>query len=228
MAPRPQGPGAVEGMLTVDEVAAMVATGELDTVVVAFCDMQGRLVGKRIQGEYFVDSVVRGGVEACVYLLADDMEMEPVRGYQIANPSSGYGDLSLKCDMDTLRRIPWLEGTALVLCDIALQDGTPVHEAPRQVLLDQYQRAYDLGYTLFTASELEFYVYRETYREAREAGYSGLEPLSSYNSDYHVLASTYAEPLIRTRAKIDLFIKGRFGVLAGAKPAKKRKAAKKA
>src|SRR6266581_9674731 len=116
--PRPGGPGAVRGMLTLEQLEGEVADGAIDTVVAAFTDMQGRLMGKRIQGEYFLEEVSSHGVEGCNYLLALDMEMDPVPGYQMANWEKGYGDFGISPDMGTLRRIPWLDATALVLCDV--------------------------------------------------------------------------------------------------------------
>jgi len=186
-------------MLTVEELRADVETGAVDTVVVAFADMQGRLVGKRLHGEFFLDAhVVTEGVEGCAYLLALDMEMEPVQGYEIANWESGYGDFVLVPDLTTLRRIPWLEATVLVLCDIAWHDGSPVAPSPRQILRRQVERAAALGYEAMFASELEFYLLRETYAEAHAKGYRDLTPSVPYILDYHVLAATYDEPFIRT------------------------------
>src|SRR5215212_11576414 len=158
---RPGGPGTLHGMLSLDELRQEVSTGSIDTVVAAFTDMQGRLVGKRIQGEYFVEDVVDHGIEGCDYLLALDMEMDPVPGYEMANWESGYGDFRIVPDLETLRRIPWLDRTALVLCDVADHHGSPVAPSPRQVLIAQYDRARAMGYTPMFASELEFYLYKE-------------------------------------------------------------------
>ena len=185
-------------MLSLDELRAEVESGAIDTVIVAFTDMQGRLLGKRLHGEFFLDEhVVANGVEGCNYLLALDMEMDPVPGYEIANWERGYGDFALVPDLATLRRIPWLEATALVLCDVAWHDGSPVAPSPRQVLKRQVERAAELGYTPMLGSELEFYLFRETYAEAHEKGYRDLTPSVPYILDYHILASTYDEPLIR-------------------------------
>ena len=144
-------------MLTLDELRSAVEDGSIDTVVVAFTDMQGRLMGKRMHGEYFLDDVGDHGAEGCNYLLALDMEMEPVPGYSIASWERGYGDFSLRPDLGTLRRIPWLEATALVLCDIEWHDGSPVAPSPRQVLRAQIERARERGYEAMFGSELEFY-----------------------------------------------------------------------
>ncbi len=167
--------------------------GTIDTVVTAFTDMQGRLFGKRIQAEYFLDDVVEHGVEGCNYLLALDMEMDPIPGYEMANWEGGYGDFAIVPDMATLRRIPWLDRTALVLCDVANHDGSPVVASPRQVLIAQYERAHGMGFTPMFASELEFYLYKDSYAEAHEKGYSGLTPTIPYILDYHILATTMDE-----------------------------------
>src|SRR4051812_16028967 len=195
--PRPGGPGTVRGMLTVDELRKEIEAGTIDTVVTAFTDMQGRLIGKRIQGEYFVEDVIDHAIEGCNYLLALDMEMEPVPGYEMANWERGYGDFAIVPDFSTLRRIPWLEGTALVLCDVAWEDGKPVVASPRQILIEQYERAHAMGFMPMFASELEFYLYRESYEEAAEKGYRDLTPTIPYILDYHVLATTRDEPFVR-------------------------------
>jgi glutamine synthetase len=180
-------------MLSLDELRKEVEGGTIDTVVAAFTDMQGRLFGKRIHGEYFLDEVVTHGIEGCNYLLALDMEMDPVPGYEMANWESGYGDFGIAPDLATLRRIPWLDRTALVLCDVVEHDGSPVVASPRQVLIAQYERANALGYTPMFASELEFYLYGESYVEAHEKDYSGLTPTIPYILDYHILATTRDE-----------------------------------
>jgi glutamine synthetase len=185
-------------VLTLHELQAAVSDGSIDTVVVAFCDMQGRLLGKRLHGRFFVDQgIAEQGVEGCTYLLAIDMEMDPVPGYEIASWDLGYGDFVLKPDLATLRRIPWLEATALVLSDVAWHDGSPVEPSPRQVLKRQVERAADLGFTAMLGSELEFNIFRETYAEAHGKGYRDLTPSVPYILDYHILAATYDEPLIR-------------------------------
>jgi glutamine synthetase len=192
-APRPGGPGGTSGMLSLDDLNKEVAEGTIDTVVTAFTDMQGRLFGKRIQADYFLDDVVEHGVEGCNYLLALDMEMDPVPGYEMANWEGGYGDFAIVPDLDTLRRVPWLDRTALVLCDVANHDGSPVVASPRQMLIAQYERAGEMGYTPMFASELEFYLYKESYGEAHEKDYRGLNPTIPYILDYHVLATTMDE-----------------------------------
>jgi glutamine synthetase len=192
-APRPGGPGGDAGMLSLDDLRKAGEDGSIDTVVAAFTDMQGRLFGKRIQIEFFLDEVASDGVEGCNYLLALDMEMEPLPGYEMANWESGYGDFGIQPDMATLRRIPWLDRTALVLCDVVNHDGSPVVASPRQVLIAQYERAAEMGYTPNFASELEFYLYKESYAEAHEKDYGGLTPTIPYILDYHILATTMDE-----------------------------------
>jgi glutamine synthetase len=185
-------------MLTLGELESAVSDGSIDTVVVAFTDMQGRLMGKRMHAAYFVEeNVGEHGAEGCNYLLALEMEMDPVPGYAIASWERGYGDFSLRPDLDTLRRIPWLEATALVLCDVALHDGTPVGPSPRQVLKSQVERARELGFTPRFGSELEFFLLRETYAEAHAKHFRDLTPSVPYILDYHVLATSYDEPFIR-------------------------------
>ncbi len=185
-------------MLSVEELRGAAERGEIDTVVVAFTDMQGRLLGKRLHVEFFLDEVAAGHpVEGCNYLLALEMEMEPVPGYAIASWEQGYGDFELVPDLTTLRRLPWLEATALVLCDVAWHDGSPVQPSPRQVLRAQVERAAALGFTPMLGSELEFYLLKQTYEEAHAMHYRGLTPSVPYILDYHILATTYDEPFIR-------------------------------
>ena len=185
-------------MLTTKELEQGAADGSIDTVVVAFTDMQGRLMGKRLHANYFLDGdISEHGVEGCNYLLALEMEGDPVPGYEMASWERGYGDLRLVPDMATLRRIPWLEGTALVLADVAWLDGSPVAPSPRQVLKRQLERAADLGYTAMFGSELEFFLLQETYEEAHAKHYQDLTPSVPYILDYHILAATYDEPFIR-------------------------------
>jgi len=185
-------------MLTLAELKSEVESGAIDTVVVAFTDMQGRLMGKRLHGEFFVEETEAGHpVEGCNYLLAVEMEMDPVPGYEIASWEQGYGDFALTPDLATLRRIPWLEGTALVLADVGWHDESPVAPSPRQVLRAQIERAEARGLTPMAGSELEFYLLKETFAEAHAKGYTGLTPSVPYILDYHVLATTYDEPLLR-------------------------------
>src|SRR3954467_1220551 len=180
-------------MLSLDELTGEAESGAIDTVVAAFTDMQGRLFGKRIQIEYFLDEVVEHGVEGCDYLLALDTEMEPVPGHAMHNCERGYGDFGSAPDMSTLRRIPWLDRTALVLCDVVNHDGSPVVASPRQVLIAVYEKAREAGFTPYPASALEFYLYKEGCAEAWEKGYKDLTPTIPYSLDYHILATTMDE-----------------------------------
>jgi len=191
-------PKTAKAPLTKEELAHEIETGAIDTVVVAFTDMQGRLMGKRVDGDHFMSTAAHGeAVEGCNYLLALDMEMDPVPGYAIANWESGYGDFDLHPDMGTLRKIPWLEATALVLSDVAWHDGKPVRPSPRQVLKAQVDRARALGYEPMVGSELEFYLFKETFAEAHAKRYHDLTPSVPYILDYHVLATSYDEPFLR-------------------------------
>jgi glutamine synthetase len=185
-------------MLTREELVEAVGSGEIDTVVVAFTDMQGRLLGKRLHAEFFLEELeAEHPMEGCNYLLALEMEMDPVPGYEIASWERGYGDFAVVPDLATLRRIPWLEATALVLGDVTWHDGSPVQASPRQVLRAQLERAAALGFTPMVGSELEFYLLRETFSEAHAKGYRDLTPSVPYILDYHVLATTYDESLLR-------------------------------
>jgi glutamine synthetase len=180
-------------MLSVDDMRKAGEAGEIDTVVAAFTDMQGRLFGKRINVEYFLDETVEHGIEGCNYLLALDMEMDPVPGYDMANWEKGYGDFAIVPDLQTLRQVPWLDRTAMVLCDVANHDGSPVVASPRQVLSAQYERAREMGFTPMMASELEFYLYKESYAEVHAKDYKDLTPTIPYILDYHILATTMDE-----------------------------------
>src|SRR5262249_45962926 len=183
-------------MLSLEELKKAGDKGTIDTVVTAFTDMQGRLFGKRIEIEYFLSEAVGHGVEGCNYLLALDMEMEPVPGYEMANWEKGYGGFGIKPDMTTLRRIPWLDRTPLGIAHGRNEDGSPVSPSPRQILIAQYERAAEMGFSPFAASELEFYLYKESYAEAWEKGYANLTPTIPYILDYHILATTMDENII--------------------------------
>src|SRR5438094_2907132 len=184
-------------MLRLEELRGEVERGAIDTVVCAFTDMQGRLLGKRVEASFFVDECAEHGLEGCNYLLALDMEMTPGPGYAMASWERGYGDFHLQPDLATLRRLPWLEGTALVLCDVAWEDGSPVVASPRQVLRAQVERARAAGLEPMVGSELEFYLLKESYAEAHANHFLDLTPSVPYILDYHVLATTYDEGLIR-------------------------------
>ena len=181
-----------------DDLRSLVESGAVDTVLVAFPDQQGRLVGKRVVGQYFLDVVAEGSMEACNYLLAVDVDMTPLPGYQAFNWDQGYGDLSAVPDLETLRLLPWLERTALVLCDVVdEQDRTPIDVAPRSILKAQEARAAALGLTVNIGAELEFFLFKDSYAEAATKRYHGLVPHSDVIEDYHILQTTRDEYLIR-------------------------------
>ncbi|MFF0538603.1 gamma-glutamylethanolamide synthetase GlnA4 [Streptomyces coelicoflavus] len=183
--------------LGVEELHALVAAGDIDTVVLAFPDMQGRLQGKRFAARFFLDEVLAHGTEGCNYLLAVDADMNTVDGYAMSSWDRGYGDFALHADMATLRRLPWNEGTAMAVADLAWEDGSPVLAAPRQILRRQLERLAGHGYTAQAGTELEFIVFRDTYEHAWDANYRGLTPANQYNVDYSVLGTGRVEPLLR-------------------------------
>jgi glutamine synthetase len=183
--------------LSVEELHTLVAGGEIDTVVLAFPDMQGRLQGKRFAARFFLDDVLAHGTEGCNYLLAVDTEMNTVDGYAMSSWDRGYGDFAMRPDLSTLRRVPWNEGTAMLIADLAWNDGSPVVAAPRQILRRQLERLAELGYTAKVGTELEFIVFKDTYEQAWDAGSKGLTPANPYNIDYSVLGTGRIEPLLR-------------------------------
>ncbi|MFF9141104.1 glutamine synthetase family protein [Streptomyces albogriseolus] len=183
--------------LAVEELHALVVGGEIDTVVLAFPDMQGRLQGKRFAARFFLDEVLHHGTEGCNYLLAVDADMNTVDGYAMSSWETGYGDFAMYPDLDTLRRVPWNEGTAMVVADLAWADGSPVAAAPRQILRRQLDRLAALGHTAQAGTELEFIVFKNTYEQAWDSGYRGLTPANRYNVDYSVLGTGRVEPLLR-------------------------------
>src|SRR5581483_91680 len=184
-------------MLSLGQLEELIASGDIDTVVVGFADMQGRLVGKRVSARLFTEEVAKHGAECCNYLLAVDVDMDTVAGYAMSSWDTGYGDMVMTPDFSTLRRIPWLPGTALVLADLFATDGKPVAVAPRSVLARQIDRLARRGLVPYVGTELEFMVFENTYREAWALGYRGLTPASDYNVDYAIHASTRMEPLLR-------------------------------
>ena len=212
----------LRGMLDQKTIVDMIGKDQIDTVLMVFPDQQGRFMGKRLTGRYFLQDVLEGGegaIHACNYLLAVDMEMEPIPGYAYANWDTGYGDLAMRPDMTTLRNVPWLEKTALVICDVFDEEtGEPVEVAPRTILKRQIERAAAAGYTVKCGSELEFYLFKDSFEEAAGKGYRGLQPHSDYIMDYHILQTTKDEYMIRQfRNHMDNagvpveFSKGEFG-----------------
>jgi glutamine synthetase len=185
------------GVLTIEDLRHLVDHGEVDTVVVAITDMQGRLQGKRLHARYFLDVVLEHATEGCNYLLAVDVDMNTVDGYAMSSWSSGYGDFVMQPDLSTLRPIPWQPGSVLVLADLRWEDGSPVVASPRQVLARQTARLADAGMAAYVGTELEFMVFRDTYEQAWTAGYRNLTPVNQYNVDYSLLGTARIEPLLR-------------------------------
>jgi glutamine synthetase len=191
----------VPGMLTLEELRAEVDAGRIDTVLLAITDMQGRLQGKRLAASHFLDEVLEHNAEGCNYLLAVDVDMNTVDGYAMSSWELGYGDFVFRPDLSTLRRIPWHEGTALVVCDLEWEDGTPVVASPRQILRRQVQALADRGWQAMVGTELEFIVFRDSYEEAWRRGYRDLVPANDYNVDYSLLGTARIEPLLRAIRK---------------------------
>jgi glutamine synthetase len=187
-------------MLDAATLHDLAERGDVDTVLCMFTDLQGRFMGKRVLPDFFLEEILgEEGLHACLYLLAIDMEMEPLPGYAYASWDTGYGDFRMVPDMSTLRWCPWLEKTVMVLCDIMDEDDAtqPVAVSPRQILKDQIAKAADAGYLIKTGSELEFYLFQDSYRDIAAGGYRDLRPSSPYIMDYHMLQTTRDEWLIR-------------------------------
>ncbi len=181
-------PPTREAHVTLEQLRELVGRGDIETVVVAFTDHYGRLMGKRYAVDMFLDEAAEHGTHGCNYLLTTDMEMEPVPGYQFASWEKGYGDFHLRPDIKTLRRAAWLDKTAIVLCDV------DAAIAPRTILRDQLDTARESGYTAMAASELEYYVFEDGYRKAFESAYRNLQPAGWYLEDYNILQGTRTEP----------------------------------
>ncbi len=183
--------------MTLDELKAEVEDGTIDTVLLTIADMQGRLQGKRMTAGHFLDEVVEHSAEGCNYLLAVDVDMDTVEGYAMSSWERGYGDFVMRPDLDTLRRIPWHEGTALCMADLEWEDGSEVVASPRQILRRQMARLAERGWEAAAGTELEFMVFRDTYEDAWKKGYRDLDPANLYNVDYSMLGTARIEPLIR-------------------------------
>lgn len=183
--------------LSIEELTAAIQSGAIDTVVVAMTDMQGRLTGKRIHGEHFLNEVLKHGTEGCNYLLAVDVDMNTVQGYEMSSWESGYSDFELAPDFNTLRLIPWQEGAALVLADVQWLDHSPVVASPRQILRKQIANLEKAGMQAMCGTELEFVVYKDSYEEAWNKAYRDLTPVNQYNVDYSILGGSRIEPLLR-------------------------------
>jgi glutamine synthetase len=183
--------------MDLEELRARVQAGTIDTVLLALTDMQGRLQGKRMTARHFLQEVAEHHSEGCNYLLAVDVEMNPVEGYEMASWERGYGDFTMRPDLTTLREVPWQQGTALCLADLAWADGSDVAPSPRQVLKAQLARLAARGWGTNAATELEFLVFRDSYEQAWRKNYEELEPANLYNVDYSLLGTAKVEPLIR-------------------------------
>ena len=182
------------GLLTREQLAALIVEGEIDTVLMVFPDLQGRLVGKRTTGRFFLERIADAGTENCDYLIACDIDNNPVPGYRFTSYEQGYGDMLAMADWGTVRRIPWVDKTAMIFCDLLTVDWhAPVEVAPRTVLRRQVEAAAAMGYLPMMASEIEFYLFRDTYDEAHDKGYRDLRPHSPWVEDYHVLQTTKDE-----------------------------------
>jgi glutamine synthetase len=184
------------GLLTVEDLTNEVEMDAIDTVLVVFPDLAGSWKGKRMSGRFFVDDTLAHGIEACNYLIATDVEMNVLPNYRFANWQAGYGDMRCVPDFATLRRVPWLEKTALVICDL-VDDNGPITVSPRQVLKDQLARAAKLGYSVKMGAELEFFLFKDSFEEAAAKGYRDLRPDSDTIQDYHILQTTKDEHIIR-------------------------------
>jgi glutamine synthetase len=183
--------------MKLEELKKAVADGTVDTVLLAIADMEGRLQGKRLTASHFLDVVVEHGAEGCNYLLAVDVDMETVSGYEMSSWERGYGDFEMKPDLDTLRPIPWHPATVLVMADLGWEDGRDVVASPRQILRRQLDRLAERGLMCNAGTELEFIVFKTSYEDAWKQGYRDLEPANLYNIDYSLLGSARVEPLIR-------------------------------
>jgi glutamine synthetase len=193
-------------MLTLEQLAALVDSDEIDTVIVAITDMQGRLQGKRFHARHFLDEVVKNGTEGCNYLLAVDVEMNTVDGYEMSSWARGYGDFAMTPDFSTLRRVPWHPGTAMVLANLGWldHDHTPVLASPRQILQRQLGLLAEAGYRAYAGTELEFILYRDSYEDAYAKNYRGLTPANVFNADYSLLQTARIEPMLR-RLRNDMY-----------------------
>lgn len=183
--------------MTLQQLTTQVRAGAIDTVIVALADPFGRLVGKRFRAEVFLDSVAKHGTHGCNYLLTVNLDMDPLEGFKVANWNAGFGDFAFQPDLNTLRILPWQPGAALVICDHRKHDGSLVEESPRSVLRRQLELLKKQGLTCFCASELEFYLFNQTYHSAFTSGYRDLQPASDYRIDYHLMQPTREEPLMR-------------------------------
>ena len=184
-------------LLSLHDLKRKIADGAVDTIVVAFTDMQGRLQGKRLHASYFVDTALEHGIEGCNYLLGVDVDMNTVGGYAMTSWDKGYGDMEFVLDLDTIRWLPHLPATVMIQCDLMWLDDRPVEPSPRRILRKQLDRAADTGFVALAGTELEFIVFEDTYEDAWKAGFRDLTPSNQYNVDYSILGTTRVEPLLR-------------------------------
>ena len=190
-------PARNDRMLTVEQLRSAILSDEIDTVVLAFTDMQGRLQGKLLHGRFFLDTVLEHGTEGCNYLLAVDVDMNTVDGYENASWESGYGDMEFIPDYSTIRRMPHRPGSVMIQCDLASTSGHPVRVSPREILRQQVERAAGHGWTALAGTELEFVIFNTPYEKAWDDDYRGLVPANRYNIDYSIIGSSVVEPLLR-------------------------------
>ena len=184
----------IKGMLSLEELEELVKREEIDTVLMVFTDLYGRFMGKRYDAEFFLEEGAGHGTHACDYLITVDMEMEPVDGYEIANWERGYGDFHLVPDFSTLRRASWLDRTAMVICDVLHENSHEmIAPAPRSMLVSQIEEGKKLGFTAKAGSELEYFIFQNSYQEASETGYQQLKPAGWYIEDYHALQGAREE-----------------------------------
>jgi glutamine synthetase len=184
------------GRLSKDELVKLIKSGDVDTVILAIADMQGRLQGKRLDAGFFLDELLTAPVEGCSYLLASDVDMNTVDGFALTSWERGYGDIAFISDFSSIRRVPWHEKTVLLFADVESVEGEPVAVSPRQILQAQVDRLAERGWTGFTGTELEFIVFEDSYEEAWDAGYRQLTPANQYNVDYSLLGTSRIEPLL--------------------------------
>jgi glutamine synthetase len=184
------------GRLSKDELVQLIKSGDVDTVILAIADMQGRLQGKRLDAGFFLDELLTAPVEGCSYLLASDVDMNTVDGFALTSWERGYGDIAFISDFSSIRVVPWHEKTVLLFADVETVDGEPVAVSPRQILKAQVDRLAERGWTGFTGTELEFIVFEDSYEEAWDGGYRNLTPANQYNVDYSLLGTSRIEPLL--------------------------------
>ncbi|MGA9100431.1 glutamine synthetase family protein [Aeromicrobium sp.] len=184
-------------LLTIDDLTSLIGDGEIDTVIVAFTDMQGRLQGKRLHAQYFVDVVIDHGTEGCNYLLSVDIDMNTVDGYAMSSWEKGYGDMEFALDFDTIRRLTHQPATAMIQCDLVWLDHEPVVQSPRSILKKQLAKAADAGFAALSGTELEFILFDTTYEHAWASDYRDMTPANQYNIDYSILGTSRVEPILR-------------------------------